>query len=729
MLRLLCCLLLFGAPAVAAQQRGEASVEGVVTGADSAPLAAVRVTVLEAGRSATTDNEGRYSLANIAPGSYTLSFARMGVQPVVRRVQLTGSHRIDVTMQQSLVELAPVQAVATSRAGSVFASPQPISVIDATALRTASIASVGEAIEGLPGVRSLSMSPGIGKPVIRGLTSSRVVVIDDGQRLETQQWGSDHAPNTELTGASRIEVLRGPASVLYGSDALGGVVNIVRATPSYAAGSAPQFSTRLSSTVHSNPGGSELNARIEGASGPAAVRLSATRRTTGDVRTPALRLTNTGNEANNLDLAASVRAGRSVISAGLVSRGERIEIYEDPSVFAAFSGYQRIFERRGTLRADVPLGADRLEAAVSWERNERREFDDAEADHVVLGLLARTGTAQLSWHHRPVGPWSGTLGVSWLQSGFDKFGLETLIPSNDTRNAAVFLFEQAEYGRWTLSAGGRYDTRVLRAEADSVLDMDADRRAWAALTGSLGALYRLSEPVALVVNLGRGFRAPAAADLFSNGYHEGTRAFERGDPTLGVETSLNLDVAVRAQTAKINAEAGVFANKIRDYIYLQPQGSLDTLLHTSGNAVLRGVEAYADYALTPAVSLRATGDYTRGQNTSLGVPLPQIPPARATLRLMAQPDALGSARRPYASLTWEGHAAQHRLHPGDFGTAGYGLVHIGTGATFMPGGRVLTADLVVRNVLDRSYRNYMSAYRTIAEAPGRSLALRLDFAW
>lgn len=704
----------------------QGAVDGTVTGPDSLALQGVRVTILELHRTATTDERGRYQFAGVARGSYTLSFARLGVAPQVRRVQLAGSATVNVVLLPSLVELAPIQAVATSRAGSVFASPQPTAVVDAAALRAAQHASVGDALEGVPGVRSLSMSPGIGKPVIRGLTSNRVVVIDDGQRLETQQWGSDHAPNTETATASRVEVLRGPASVLYGSDALGGVVNIVRAPPPYAAGADPFLRARLGSGWASNPGGPEMMATLEGAGGPVGARVTAVRRATSDLRTPSQRLRNTGNEATSLDIAASIRGAAASLTAGYVTRGERIEIYEDPTAFPGFTGYQRIQERRALLRGDAVAGEERFEFGATFERNERREFADVRATDVALGLLARTATAQGSWHHRPLGPLAGTLGAAWYRSEFEKFGAQTLIPSNTATNFAVFLFEQADAGRWTVSAGARYDTRVLRAAADSVLGMSADRRSWGAFTGNLGALYRLGEPLALVLNVGRGFRAPSASDLFANGYHEGTRAFERGDPTLGVETSLNLDVALRAQTSVLNAEIGTFVNRIRDYIYLQPQGSLDTLLHTSGDAELRGVEAYADLALSRAVSLRATGDYTRGQNTTLDVPLTRIPPARATLRLLLQPERFGAARRPYTSLSWEVNAPQRRLHPGDFGTAGYGLLHAGAGATLSRGARVLTVDIVARNVLDRRYRNFMSAYRTVADAPGRSVAVRLD---
>lgn len=726
---LLAVLLMLSSAVSAQQPSGQAgsraAVSGSVSAPDSTPLAQVRVQILELSRGTHSDDRGRYVLSEVPPGAYTLAFSRMGLAPLVRRLVVSGDVSVDVVLRPALLELAAVQAVATGTAGSVFASPQPTSVLEGSSLRASHGSSVGDALEGLPGVRSMSMSPGIGKPVIRGLSSNRVVVVDDGQRLETQQWGSDHGPNAETLGASRIEVLRGPASVLYGSDALGGVVNIVRPAPPDAIGIEPFLRFRGGSAYYSNPAGLETTVGAEAAAGVAGMRASATRRGTGDVRSPRIALHNTGNDVTNLDVAGSVRLARGSVTAGYVTRTERIEIYEDPRDVPDFTGYQRIFEQRGVLRATVGAGSDRLEAFLTRERNERREFDDVGAEEVALGLLARTSTGQLSYHHRPLGVFSGTAGVSYFDSDFVKFGRETLIPSSATRNVAGYVFEQGELGPWLLSAGVRFDVRTLHAHADSVLGMGEERRSWRAVTGNAGVLYRVTEPIALVLNVGRGFRAPSAADLFSNGYHEGTRAFERGDPSLGVETSLNVDLAVRAQTSVLNAEAGVFANRIRDYIYLKPVGSLDTLLHAQGDALLTGIEAHADYVPLSMLALRATVDYTRGRNTTLGVPLTLIPPARATFRVQLQPPARGGVRRPYASLTWEGTAAQRRLHPGDVGTSGYGLAHAGAGAAFASGRRVVTVDLIARNLFDRRYRNFMSAYKTVANAPGRSVSIRV----
>jgi outer membrane receptor protein involved in Fe transport len=417
------------------------------------------------------------------------------------------------------------------------------------------------------------------------------------------------------------------------------------------------------------------------------------------------------------------------VAASYAQRTEEIEIFEDPMVLPGFSGFQRIGERRASLRVTVPLGGARLEAALGHERNRRREYDSAGADYVALGLLSVTETGHVNLHHAPVGRVAGTVGVSLLRGRFEKFGRETLIPSSRSGDIGAYLFEQADFGALRLSLGARYDHRWLDADADPVLALAAQGRTWRAVTGNVGLLYQFRPPLAVVLNVGRGFRAPSNADLFANGYHEGTRAFERGDPGLDVESSLNTDLALRVQTAHLTAEVGGFVNAIRDYIYLRPAGGpgqeLDTLVHAQGDARLAGFELSGEYRPLAFLRLRGTADYTHGQNTTLGLPLTFVPPFRATYSVRAERDAMGRLRAPYLLAGGETTAAQRRLFPGDVGTAGYTLANAGAGFAVLAGARVYTVDAAVRNALDVRYRNFMSQYKTIAHAPGRAVTLRL----
>ena len=203
-------------------------IAGRVTDTTGVVLADVRVQIVELSRSGVTGADGRYAFASVPPGTYTLSFAHIGFAPQMRHATLGDADvSLDVALTPSAVELSAVQVTATPIPTDPLNSPQPTAVLDAADLRTAQAPSLGETLGGLAGVHSLSTGVGIGKPVIRGLTSNRVLVLENGLRLETQQWGDEHSPNIETADADRIEVIRGPASVLYGSDALGGVINVI----------------------------------------------------------------------------------------------------------------------------------------------------------------------------------------------------------------------------------------------------------------------------------------------------------------------------------------------------------------------------------------------------------------------------------------------------------------------------------------------------------------------
>jgi outer membrane receptor protein involved in Fe transport len=469
---------------------------------------------------------------------------------------------------------------------------------------------------------------------------------------------------------------------------------------------------------------------FEGASGGFGGRLALTSRASGDMRTPAGPLGNTNNRALAPEVAAGFRGARGTLSARYSARDERIEIFDDPVASPGYSGYQRIATHRGVVDLSLPARGGTLQVSGGYEQNLRREFADVNASAPDLGLFVRNWTALAHLNHAPIGAFSGTLGVSGMTSAFENLGALTLIPNSDSRSAAVFLFEQADFGRWKTMMGARFDARSLSTAGNASIGIPAQSRSFNAVTGSIGALYRLTEPVALVFNVARGFRAPSAPDLFANGFHEGTRAFERGDPDLGVETSVNADLGVRVTAHDVTGEATVFVNRVRDYIYLRPfgagQGTFDSLQVVQGDARLAGFEARVAYRPVDFLTLQLSGDYVHGHNTSADVPLTFVPPLRILYGARLERRTLGASMvNPYASLNVETNMQQSRIDPRDFAPPGYTTAGIGTGFGYLVPRGVLTVDLSVRNVLDTSYRSFMSRYKRYALAPGRMLVLRV----
>ena len=654
-------------PAVASPPVSPRTLSGRVTDSTGTALAQVRVTVLEVNRTTTTDIDGRFSLPTLPGGTYGISFALVGYAPQVRRIAIRDADlTLDITLRPTLIELPEVQVTATPMATTSLTSPQPVSILSGGELQAHRAASLGETISALPGVHSFSTGSGIGKPVIRGLSSTRVLILADGQRVESQQWGDEHGPQVEAGDASRIEVIRGPASVLYGSDAIGGVVNVIKPPLPDAIGRDPFARGSMVaafSTVNGEPDGT---LSLEGASGGFGARGSFTGRTSGDVRTPAGDLPNSGGNTVNASGSVGYRGGWGSVSTSYVHRDERIEIHEDPAEDPAATPFQRIGDDRLSLTAQLPAGGSHLDVDMGYERNRRREFEEAGATDVGLGLLSRTYTADVRLHHAPASNIAGVIGVSGLRNTFDKFGEETLIPGNSFDDVGAYVFEQAELSRWNLSAGARYDHRSLDVDADQVLGVTAQTRSYNSVTGNLGVLYRVAEPVALVLNVGRGYRAPTAFDLFSNGVHEGTVRFERGDSTLGNETSINTDLSVRVQTGSLTAEMGVFANYINNFIFPRPIGTLDPESGfeifdiTQGNARLTGFESALEYHVTTWLHLRGTADYVRGQNRTTDLPLPFIPPFRATYSARFEGNGDSWMQSPYFSVGGESNVRQTR---------------------------------------------------------------------
>jgi iron complex outermembrane receptor protein len=712
------------------------NLSGRVTDSTGAPIANANVVIQEAHRSTQTDERGNYLLRDVPEGTWGVSYAAIGYRPTVLRVTVRGADQVrNVVLAPSLLELAPIQVTATPLATSALESPQPLSVLQGAALQAAQAPSLGAVLEGLPGMRSFSTGNGIAKPVIRGLTGNRVLILDNGQRMETQQFGDEHGPNVETATAERIEVIRGPASVLYGSDALGGVINVVQRELPDAGGGRGFVRGNLSGGYSSNGEMPEGGLLLEGATAAIGFRGTLSGRTAGDVSTPSGDLFNSGLDMTGGSAAVGTRGGWGSLVASYTQRDERLEIHEDPEEEFGATPFQRVRANRATVNGALSVGRSRLEVDLSYERNRRREFEERgaqSAGEIALGLLSENYMANVHLHHGAIGAASGVIGVQVMRTDFEKFGEETLIPGSQTDNLGVYAFEQIDRGRWQFSAGARLDYRELRNDDDDDLGLLAGEQSWTAVTGNFGVLYRVAEPVALVANFGRGFRAPSSFELFSNGVHEGTARFEIGNPDLKEETSFNTDLALRIQSRALQAELGVFANLIDNYINPRPTGQFDAESGlqifdiVQGDASLVGVEAALEYHVSKQFHLQGGVDFTRGQNTTSDQPLAFIAPVRVNGGVRWEGRSGRTVMAPTLSLKAEYNAKQGRLDPDDFAPDAYTLFHAGAGVAVMAGANVIRLDVQVKNLFDETYRSFLSRYKLFADDPGRNVVVRMS---
>ncbi len=710
------------------------TISGRVTDLAGNPAAQIVVRLIEAKRSTRTGDDGRYEIAQVARGNYTLGFSGIGYQPQVRHITVTDANvTLDVALKPSVIELPAVQVSASAEATTAMNSPQPVSIAGGEELTRLRVNTLGEALESVAGVRNNSSGEATGKPTIRGLTNTRVLVVDDGQRLEHNQWGDDHFSSVEPGAASRIEVIRGPASVLYGSDALGGVVNIIEPDLPDGIGQAAFVHGSVAGGFGSNNRQPDGSATVEGASGAFGYRVSGSGRRADNVQTPTYELWNSGYHNSGGSGTLGYHGSWGSLSGRYTLRRDRLQLTDSDSTF---KGYARTNDDRVHVDFVKPIGLARLELTGGYETNRRSEYEDPTTTDAAFGMREKAYTTEAHLHHS-IGALSGILGASGEYTTDDNFGEEHLMPDSKTSGIGVFAFEQTDVGRWNISFGARYDHRHLSAVGDTLLGNSAASLNWDAITGNAGLLFHVSEPVALVLNVGRGFRAPSGFDLFANGLHEATSTFERGNPNLTTEHSLNTDLSIRIQTRTAAAEFGGFINSIQDFIYTVPTGQTDPASGfeiydvTQGDAVLSGFEGQLEVHPTTYLHLQGTADYVRGKNSTTHDPLPSMPPFRATYLARLEGRDIGVLSSPYFFVGGETNAKQTRLNPAEalffssaldgqgYRPAGYSLMNLGAGFS-LPGstGRSLAFDFQLKNVLNQQWADFLSHLKTNAPNPG-----------
>lgn len=743
--------VLFGGATARAQ-----TVTGTVR-SSGVPIVGATVVLLELDRVVRTDARGQFTFSSIPSGTYTVFVGVLGYAAAADTVHVSGgTATTSFELLPSAIPLAPVV---------VSASPVPRAANDqyqSTAsksqgeLLNSAGSSFAEKIADLPGVSVRLNASAPARPVLRGLGDNEVLVLENGLRTgDIATFDPAHATPIEAIAVSQIDVVRGPATILYGPNTIGGLVNVItNAVPTIAGHSLSGTADLEVNSVNDQYAGYVNNVFSKDNH---AFRLSAggvhaqdTRIPSGTyvdpasgMRFPLDRMPQTFDRSSEVGLGYSYQSGVATIGVGARHYEMTYGIpgvppnpnwINVPPTTSRITQARNTFELRGLLNVGGSFVKQwKLDAGYNdYGHSEFPTQQDSagvstpQANHFHKGEF--NGVLQL--RHQPLGRLEGTFGVWANVQDLTISGDQPLGPNSLTTDLAAYAYEEYRAASATrLQAGLRFDynkiqTRPAPQSADSVFRGLTASRLANAVTASLGAIRQFTPKVTGSLSLARSFRAPTVQELFANGLDAASGTYSIGTATLGPETGFGVDASLKGSFATATFEVSPYVNIIDHYIYGFLRG--DTIqnfpVRQFGAARARLAGAEASITVQPAqrVAIKASGDYVNAEDTERHVPLPFTPPLRGLLRGTYQDRTLLGA------VEWRLAASQHRLGEGDTPTSGYAVMNVGVGVRLVQHGLVHNISLHCDNVFNTVYRDHLSVIKDFLPQPGRGFRLNYE---
>ncbi|MDO8834452.1 MAG: TonB-dependent receptor, partial [Vicinamibacterales bacterium] len=677
------------------------------------PVADATITVEPMKRSTRTKLDGTFAIDGVPAGSYVFVAAADGFVTTRRDVRVVaGGGPVVLTIDPVLEFTESVSVQAENR--SAFAAAQPIAVLSGQDLGRELEGSLGAALKTQPGVAERSSGPGASRPIIRGLDGDRVLILEDTHGMgDVSSQSADHGVAINPATAAKIEVVRGPATLLYGSNAIGGLVNVVTNTIVTEVKAGDGRGTRGTVTLDGGTGASEggVAGSYGWTTGPLVWHVSGAGRKSGDVRTPERTIDHTSVANGQGTVGLSWVGTRGYVGAAY---GYDRASYGVP---ALDGGGVELTPRRHSLtaraeRRDLPGLASSMRASFAYRNYLHDESEDGVAGTRFTNTQAEGNVFAT---HRPLGRITGTWGAAGLMRSFSATGAEALTPPVDVRAGALFVFEEVSWTRLSIQGGVRAEFASYRPERDR------RPRDFNDLSFSGGIVWQPDTAVTLAASVARTSRRPALEELYFDGLHIGNYAYEVGNGDLGSERAFGIDTSFRWRHARASGEVTLFRNAITDFIFRQPTGrTIDGYPEVRFNArdgVLTGIEVRGETEVAPGVFAEVGLDYIRAWLVEGDTPLPRIPPMRTQIGGRYQRGAW------QAGATAVINARQDRVYPGEAPTDGATVLRLHAAWSFEGGGALNTVTLRVENATDRLYRSHLSYLKAAVPEMGRNIKL------
>jgi iron complex outermembrane receptor protein len=732
----------------------------------------------------TTDKDGNYKIDNLPQTRVTIQLSYISYRTVLATVDLSAVTAMNFEMEYAATELNEVVVTGLSKSTEQKRNPTPMSILPKMALLQNSSTNIIDAIATQPGISQITTGSGISKPVIRGLGYNRVVVVKDGIRQEGQQWGDEHGIEIDEYSVNRVEILKGPASLTYGSDAMAGVINMLSA-PSLPE---DQIRGNLMLNYQTNNGliGASGNLagnkhgmvwdfrysyktahayqnRYDGYVYNSGFRENAISLMTGLIKSWGY----TNLELSMYNLTPGIIEGLRDSITGRFLRPLKVNDTTESQLtasdkelksYSTYTPYQKIHHYKAISNSSIILGNSTLKTTLGFQQNRRQEYADIlNPDQYGLYLLLNTINVDIRYLLPEIKNYSVSLGISGMGQTSENKGVEFLIPDYNLFDAGGFVLVKKPVGNFDFSGGIRYDTRIEHVkdlytnaqgeklpgpEPGSLQRFSAFNTTFSGISGSIGATWQISKAFFTKFNISRGYRSPNIAELGSNGVHEGTLRYELGNPDLKAENSLQFDYTLGLSSEHVSAEMDIFDNTINNYIFSRKLSGfmggdsisegIPTYQFVSGNAHLVGGEVRIDIHPHPLDWIHFENTFSFVQATQYGQPdstryLPLIPPAKWQASLRFSFNKAGkSLQNLYFQIESEMYLIQDRYYSAygtETGTPGYTLFNLGMGTDITRNQKqVCSLYVSLNNMMDVAYQSHLSRLKYTPEnyATGRS---------
>ena len=616
-------------------------------------------------------------------------------------------------------------------------STAPISVVSGKELRQTSSTNIIDAIAHQPGVSQITTGAGISKPIIRGLGYNRIIVMSEGVRQEGQQWGDEHGIEVDPQNVNSVEILKGPASLMYGSDAMAGVL-ILHSSPVQPEG---EMKVTVSTEYQTNNGLFDYSLDFAGNKkgfvwdARFSDKMAHAYKNKYDGYVPGSQFK---ERAARLMLGLNKRWGYSHLlwscfhQTPSIVEGERDEVTGELVCGEGFTdhGYgktlpfQQIKHYKAVWDNSLNLEKGWLKAVIGYQQNRRQEFED-NADEYELFFKLHTVTYDLRYLSQEFDGWKVAGGVNGMWQQSLNLGEEALIPEYKLFDIGAYATVSKSLDQVTLNGGLRYDHRHL----------DFNSRNFGGVTGSIGAVWNANDHLNLRLNLARGFRAPNMSELGSNGIHEGTLRYEIGNPDLKSEYSWQADLGLDFTSQYVSAQVALFANRIENYIFAKRidkviEEGFRTYEYTQGDARLLGFEAGVDFHPIHSIHFQNTFSFVDAQQLHADddakyLPMTPAPRWNSELKYEFTHHGHKALNNAYMALGLECNLAQNHYYKVDdteTRTPGYTLLSLSAGTDLnIHKRKVAEVSMTAENLLNTAYQNHLSRlkYCDINNATGR----------